>query len=124
MRGHGCEGFGKGSGEGEERRSGKVNDERRAGGGRTADPRAVTGVAARVVGTGAWLVAELQREKRRTSALDPCRFSRINETVRSYRRSCSAGNSSRTAATWSGSISAVTVVGSSPADASVVPHGS
>ena len=40
---------GDGCGEGE------ANDGRRAGGGRTADPQAVTGVAARVVGTGAWI---------------------------------------------------------------------
>jgi hypothetical protein len=50
-----------GKGDGEERRTTAVakakrtpNDGRRAGGGRTADPQAVTGVAARVVGTGAW----------------------------------------------------------------------
>jgi hypothetical protein len=44
--------------------------------------------------------------------------------IRRYRRSDQAGNSSRTVATRSGSISVVTSVGSSPALASGVPQGS
>jgi len=51
----------------------------RTGGGRTADPQAVVGDAARVVGTGARIgSAELQREKRRTSATDRTFLTRIN----------------------------------------------
>lgn len=122
---------------------GTETDEERGGlaGGasRTADPQAVYGTPPEWAGRAWVVVAELRREKRRTPASDstaspnikPREFGSGPRPWRAWtsasgtqRRSRSAGNSSRTAATSAGSISAVTVAGFAPADASVVPHGS
>ena len=71
-----------------ERSGRKADGERggRTGGGRTADPQAVDGIAARAAGTGARIVsAELQREKRRTSAVSRTCLTRINMSESSSR---------------------------------------